>query len=211
MSASGEYSLSNAWAVAPWVSRTVAVVHLIGMSIAWLMAEVVHYRSTPEYGASTLVIYCVYSWHHGCHGRQEEASMGSWRCLALTLACLMAINGIFIGVMEAACLSSGISFDPYFGCNQYLWGMWPFAMFIVTRQCMDHPRGRVDFWGAWQISNKWYPVFLLVFLSAAQMRILWDCLSGVLLALIWSLVSMLASTRVCGGTCRYLMLRCCPS
>ncbi|KAF4682947.1 hypothetical protein FOZ60_009809 [Perkinsus olseni] len=239
MSASGEYSLSNAWAVASWVSRTVAVVHLIGMSIAWLMAEVVHYRSTPEVLAVWSInsgdILCLFmapwmSWKAG--GGQHELSLfltllasitilnrlpaferryGSWRCLALTLACLMAINGTFIGVMEAACLSSGISFDPYFGCNQYLWGMWPFAMFIVTQQCMDHPRGRVDFWGAWQISNKWYPVFLLVFLSAAQMRILWDCLSGVLLALIWSLVSMLASTRVCGGTCRYLMLRCCPS
>ncbi|KAF4727288.1 hypothetical protein FOZ63_032684 [Perkinsus olseni] len=186
MSASGEYSLSNAWAVAPWVSRTVAVVHLIGMSIAWLMAEVVHYRSTPEVLAVWSInsgdILCLFmapwmSWKAG--GGQHELSLfltllasitilnrlpaferryGSWRCLASTLACLMAINGIFIGVMEASCLSSGISFDPYFGCNQYLWGMWPFAIFIVTRQCMDHPRGRVDFWGAWQISNKCIPI-----------------------------------------------------
>ncbi|KAF4648703.1 hypothetical protein FOZ61_002319, partial [Perkinsus olseni] len=163
--------------------RILIIKRLGGMSTAWLMAEVVHYRSTPEVLAVWSInsgdILCLFmapwmSWKAG--GGQHELSLfltllasitilnrlpaferryGSWRCLASTLACLMAINGIFIGVMEASCLSSGISFDPYFGCNQYLWGMWPFAIFIVTRQCMDHPRGRVDFWGAWQISNKW--------------------------------------------------------
>ncbi|EER20716.1 hypothetical protein Pmar_PMAR015657 [Perkinsus marinus ATCC 50983] len=235
---SGEYTVLGSWSAAPWVSRTIAVLHLIGMSIAWVMADVMKYNDTPE----VLAVWSINSGNIGClflapwmswdAGGQHEVSLflsllasitilnrlpqferryGSGTCLTLTIACLMAINGIFIGVMEAACLSSGLSYDPYFGCNQYLWGLWPLAMFIVTRQCLDHPRGKVDFWGAWQIPNIWYPLCLILLLSAAQMRVVWDCLCGVSLALILRLVIKLASTRMCGGVCRYCMLRCCPS
>lgn len=58
---SGEYTVLGSWSAAPWVSRTIAVLHLIGMSIAWVMADVMKYNDTPEVLAGSNTTYHPYS------------------------------------------------------------------------------------------------------------------------------------------------------
>lgn len=115
--------------------------------------------------------------------REKEVGSGSF--LAWIFMVVLVINSLFLVGMFGLCHF----YDPQLAMFPSS-GLWGIILVDLTLRSLANPEGTTSFWGAIDIPNKWYPVFLVVVFSLFSMSPLWDLIAALAAGYLYPLVRL---------------------
>lgn len=69
-------------------------------------------------------------------------------------------------------------------------GLWSLIIVDMCLRSLSDPSGTTNFWGAIQIPNKWYPIFLVVIFSLFSMSPMWDLIAALAVGYLYIFVNL---------------------
>ncbi len=87
---------------------------------------------------------------------EVEKGAGSVLAAWFVFTTCVVINCLFLLLTFSLSRLVPAIFDDVSG--QYVNGLWPFVMYLITTRCLKNPSGSVSFWGVVDVPNKWLEI-----------------------------------------------------